>query len=369
MKLINNFGNIYLAYNNHIEIINHNNNSKNKIIKVITYKELLLELSSFETKTLNYFFEHGLNKNTNQIANITLILTTIRNKTKLETHDFSYKDNNKKTIYDVPYYHKEVPEGFSVFCTDEEFDLVMSYIKKKEANFSKNNKSKEKDKLDEINILSEPEPSKKNFICQLCRSRFDNYKDHIISETHCKNIKKHKNSFNKLTLTFKRITKNTLYDLNNNIYSTPKKELKDDNEKNKENSYIKSFSSLLTNESTNNLVEFSPEDFRKVNKNYNLRIKKSPSFGRDSNDNYCYYNYFTCSSKNNNLKIIKNENDVNSPQQQASSTTSSTYKNIYMDDSDINKSTLKLNHKRKREESYNKIFNEQLNSKNKKIKK
>ena len=113
------------------EIIKHNNNIKNKAIKVITYKELILELSSFENKSLNFFFDHGLNKNTNQVSNITLILTTMRNKTKLETYDFSYKDSNKKIIYDVPYYHKEVPEGFSVFCTDEEFELVMSYIKKK----------------------------------------------------------------------------------------------------------------------------------------------------------------------------------------------------------------------------------------------
>ena len=366
--MINNFGNIYLAYNNHIEIINHNN-SKNNEIKIITWKELLLELSSFEAKTLNYFFDHGLNKNINESANITLILTTMRNKTKLESHDFSYKDSHKKLIYDVPYYHKNVPEGFSVFCTDEEFDLVMSYVKKKEENYNKN-KIKEKEKV-EINLVSEPEPSKKNFICQLCRSRFDNYKEHILSEGHCKNIKKHKNSFNKLSLTFKRITRNSSYDINNNIYKTPKKkEFNLGKEKSKENSYIKSLSSLLTNES-NNLIEFSPEDFRKINK-YNLRVKKSPSFGKDNNDNYCYYNYFTSSSKNNNIRIIKNENDVNSPQQQVSSTTSSTYKNIYIEESETNKSTMKLNHKRKREDikekNIPKTFIEQLNSKNKKQK-
>ena len=116
---------------------------------------MLLELSSFETKTLNYFFDHGLNKNINQAANITLILTTMRNKTKLESHDFSYKDSNKKIVYDIPYYHKNVPEGFSVFCTDEEFDLVMTYIQKKEGNYNKN-KTKEKEKeeiLKNIKIL------------------------------------------------------------------------------------------------------------------------------------------------------------------------------------------------------------------------
>jgi hypothetical protein len=56
LRMINNFSDIHLAYNNHIEIIKHNNNIKNKAIKVITYKELILELSSFENKSLNFFF-------------------------------------------------------------------------------------------------------------------------------------------------------------------------------------------------------------------------------------------------------------------------------------------------------------------------
>lgn len=364
LKIIHNFGNIYLAYNNHVELINHNN-SKNPPIKIITYKELLLELSSFEAKSLNYFFDRGLNKNINQNSNITFILTTIRNKTKLESHDFSYKDSNRKIIYDVPYYHKGVPEGFSVFCTDEEFELVMNYIKKKENNPQK---SKPKEKNKEINIVSEPEPSKKNFICQLCRSRFDNYKEHILSDTHCKNIHKHQNSFRKLSHTFKRIIKNYSYEKNNFIYSTPKKEFNSLKEKNKENSYNKSLSSLLTNES-NNLIEFSPDDIKKINnKTYNLRIKKSPSFGRDSNDNFYY---FMTSSRNNSFKMVKNNND-NSPMQQASSTASSTFKNVYAEDSFENsKSKIKLNSKRKRDEgkdNKNNFF-EQLNSKNKKVKK
>jgi hypothetical protein len=301
-----------------------------------------LELSSFENKSLNYFFERGLNKNIHPNANITLILTTIRNKTKLETHDFAYKDDNKKLVFDIPYYHKNVPEGFSVFCTDEEFDLVMNYIKKKESSSYHKSKIKEKEREKEnnINIISEPEPSKKNFICQLCRSRFDNYKEHIISEMHCKNIKKHKNSFNKLSSSFKRIIKKNYSYEKNFIYETPIKE------KNKDNSYIKSLSSLLTNES-NNLIEFSPEEFKK-NYNYNLRVKKSPSFGRNNNDTY---NYFTSSSKNNYIKIVKNENDVNSPQQ---STVSSTYKNMYtlMEEiSEMNKFNGKYsNHKRKRDD-------------------
>ena len=93
-------------------------------------------------------------------------------------------------------------------------------------------------------------------------------------------------------------------------------------------------------------------------------MKKSPSFGKDSNDNFCYYNLFTTSWKNNTIKIVKNENTINSPQQQVSSTASSTYKNIYIEESETTRSTLKLGHKRKGEE----LKFEQFNSKNKKQK-
>ena len=342
LKIINNFGDIYLNYNNHIEKISHGS-SKKSIIKIITYKELLMELSAFDNKTINYFIEHGLDKNTNPKGNITLIVTTNRNKTKLESYDFTYKDENKNICYDIPYYHRNVPEGFSVFCTDEEFDLVINHVNKRDS------KPKIKDKKKEEIITSEPEPSKKNFICQLCRSRFDNYRGHIISDTHIKNIKKHKNSFNKLSLTFKRI-------VNNNFNIS------------KENNIIKSFSNQLNND-INDLLEFFPQDFKKIHnkQNYNLRMKKTPSFGKDDN----YINYFMTSSKNNNIKIIRNENDYGSPQQQVS-TASSTFKNIvnvFDDISDTNKnnSSSKKNSKRKRDEEDD-LFYDQLNLKNKRIK-
>ena len=342
MKLIINFGNIYLDYNNHIEVINNGTPKKN-IIKIITYKELLLELSSFEDKTINYFINNGLSKNINQKANISLIVTSNRNKTKLETYDFSYKDENKNICYDIPYYHKNVPEGFSAFCTDEELELVIKHVSKKDY------KPKIKDKKKEENITSEPEPSKKNFICQLCRSRFDNYKEHIISDTHLKNIKKHKNSFNKLSFTFKRIVNNNL-----NLSKT--------------NSNSKSFSNHLSDD-INDIFEFFHKEFKKINtkQSYNLRAKRSPSFGREENN---YYTYFMSTSKNSNIKVVRNENDFCSPQQQVSSTASSTFKNIltlFDDVSDTNKNFISMKKKRRREEKDDFIY-EQLNTKNKRIK-
>ncbi len=313
-----------------------------------------MELSSFENKSLNYFFERGLNKNIHPNANITLILTTIRNKTKLETHDFAYKDDNKKLVFDIPYYHKNVPEGFSVFCTDEEFDLVMNYIKKKESSSYHKSKIKEKEREKEnnINIISEPEPSKKNFICQLCRSRFNNYKEHIISEIHLENIKKHKKSFNYLSSTFKRI-------INNNFNIS------------KENSSnIKSFSNQLSDD-IKDLIVFSPQNFKKYigKQTYNLRIKNNSSFEKDDNS---YLNYLISSSKKKGIKIIKNENDFETPQKQTFSIASSTIKNmisLFDEVSDTNKIIIynKKNNKRKRDEDDD-LFYDQSNQKNKRIK-
>jgi len=347
INLLKGYGNIYLNYNNHIEKINHGASKKN-IIKIITYKELLMELSTFENKSINYFVEHGLDKNINKNANITLIITNNRNKTKLESYDFSYKDENKNIGIDIPYYHKDVPDGFSVFCTDEEFQLVINHVNRRESR----TKNKRKEKKKEEKMISEPEPSKKNFICQLCRSRFDNYIEHIISEAHIRNIKKHKNSFNKLSLTFKRIVNNNL-----NIISNSSSNL---------SSGIKTtFSKSISNE-IGSIFEFSPEDIKRINnkQSYNLRAKKSPSFDKN---NYNCFNYFLSTSKNNNIKIIKNENDASSPQQQVSSTTSSNFRNILTIFDDISEINMKKSNKRKRNDDDEYIYNE-LNLKNKKIK-
>ena len=83
-------------------------------------------MAVFKNKSINYFYEQGLSKKINPKSIISLILNN-----KLESYDFSYKENDK-IIYDIPHYHDNVPEGFSVFCTDEEYNLVLNYVKKKE---------------------------------------------------------------------------------------------------------------------------------------------------------------------------------------------------------------------------------------------
>lgn len=100
---------------------------------------------------------------------------------------------------------------------------VLSHIKTEEY---KNQVERKKQKDLEIQKLNtEPEPNKKEFICQICKARFDNYLDHIKSSLHERNKSKYLNSFKKIKLTFKRISDyNNSNKNNNNI-------IKDRNEK------------------------------------------------------------------------------------------------------------------------------------------
>lgn len=206
LKIINNYGNIFFNHNNHIKKIIHNSKLKEPI-KVITYQELLLKISNFKNKSLdnsNNYMEKVFDTNNNSDAKISILLksNTNENMTHLESYDFSYKDKNGNIYYDIPYYHEDVPDGFSVFCTDEEYKLVFQYINKNRK------KSKEKNKINNIineDISSSPEPTKKNYICHLCRVFFNNYKKHINSEKHKNMIIENKNSFKELTATFKKI--------------------------------------------------------------------------------------------------------------------------------------------------------------------
>ena len=334
LKMIDNYGDIYFNNNNHIEKINHNS-KKNKIIKIITFKELILELAAFDNKSINYFFERGLNKNINPEATISLMINTNRNKTQLESYDFSYKDDKKNIYFDIPYFHKNTPEGFSVFCTDEEYGLVINHVNKKGYKLKQKNKNKNREEI----ITSEPEPTKKNYICQLCLVKFDNYKEHINSEEHNKNINENKNAFNKLSSTLKRIVENK--------FNTAKEN--------------KAKKTILNNPFTAiNLEKIKIKD----KFNYHLRNKNINDITFKEDNNYTMY----YAQKNNN-KI----NDINYPQPQVSSTASCTFKNALTcleEFSDSNK-IKEINKKYKKRKRYNddeEFIYEEIYFNNKKVK-
>ena len=246
-------------------------------------------MAAFEPKTFNYFLDQGLKTNMNPNTSLALEINTSKNKCQLESYDFSYNDG-KKLIYDVPYYHPNVPQGFSAFCTDEEYSLVLDYIKKKNKTPTTTNITKIQEE-----ITSEPEPSKKNYLCQLCMVKFKNYREHITSQEHKQNIIDNKSLFDKLSKSIRRIVDH--------------------------NNYLNNMKDNLINEEGSIDIPITSKSTKKIkNLSYNLRNKNS---------------YF---EKNNDInKLI----DISSPQQQVSSTAYCTFRNglTYLED-DTNNSNI-----------------------------
>ena len=154
-------------------------------------------------KTFQFFVEKGLNKKSNQKSTICLLL---KNKVKQTKDLISYSFNccNDPSRNDIPFFHKEAPDGFSLFCTQDEYTQILSYIKKDEYKLQLMQKMQKKEEEEKI-LNTEPEPSKKGFICHICKTRFDNYLEHIKSKLHENNKLKYVNVFNKMKMTFNRI--------------------------------------------------------------------------------------------------------------------------------------------------------------------
>ena len=110
---------------------------------------------------------------------------------------------------DIPFYHEDVPDGFSLFCTQNEYIQILSYIKSEI--YKKQLETKKQREEEEQILKSEPEPIRKEFLCQICKSRFDNYLEHIKSNLHKKNKSKFLNAFNRIKETFKRIVDNNCH--------------------------------------------------------------------------------------------------------------------------------------------------------------
>lgn len=259
MKKIEEFGDIYINYNNHVEKILHNSDKKEKI-KIITYKELLgVILAGCEDYSIDYFYKEGLDKDINKNSTITLLTTSHKKnkiKKKLLYYDFcNLNEKNNELVIDIPYFHRDIPEGFSVFCTDEENRLINDYINNKKIKTEKKNK--------EEFITEEPLPNKTNFICQLCRRRYDNYLEHINSEEHSSKKKLYKNSYMTLSNTFKRISKDFSKLKNKNISKKSDKMIKITGNQ---------FSNVSTLFSSQQAFSFSNAGI--CNDSYNLRNKK-----------------------------------------------------------------------------------------------
>ena len=147
------------------------------------------------------FYNYGLPKTISNKALI-VILFKYRTKKAIKFFDFvkKHKKNNKE-YYNIPIYHEDSPEDFSLFCTEKEKKSIETYIKKYRNKFKEQTEEKEEDNK----IIEEISPSKENYLCKLCACRFHSYEDHLISTLHKENMKQSENLYNRVNLTFSRL--------------------------------------------------------------------------------------------------------------------------------------------------------------------
>jgi hypothetical protein len=199
---------------------------------MITLKSLKEEIEFLTPKTFNYFIEKGLNSKLNPKLTIAIILKQKNKEDLLKYHCF----NNSKleTKNDIPFFHPDVPDGFSLFCNPLEYMQLMAFISKNKNKDRKKNINKNNSEI----LETEPEPIKRHFVCQICKIKFDNYKEHIESIQHEQNKLKYHNTFLKMKLTFRRIVNYNESKKNKNLTDSPSKdknisviELKDSEDK------------------------------------------------------------------------------------------------------------------------------------------
>ena len=269
-ELIKEYGNILLYSNNHIEKIEINKHNSS-IIRMITVKSLREEIEFLIPKSFNFFIEKGLESHLNPKLTIA-ILVKQNNKDKDDLLKYHCFNNSKLEIKnDIPSYHPDVPDGFSLFCNQLEYLQLIAFIAKNKNKLKKNNR------INNDIIETEPEPNKRHFICQICKTKFDNYKEHISSIQHNHNKLKYTNTFFNIKLTFRRIVNynesKKLKNLNETLNEDKTMdiiELKDSNEK------LDKFISYINLDETNNAT--TKDDSLKItydeNKNVNKKIYK-----------------------------------------------------------------------------------------------
>ena len=238
-QIIKDFNKIYFYDNNYIKKINirrsgtkkiDSNQKVQKVIKMITINALNDEIDIFESKSLDYFFNKGLNV-IGYEKNILCLFRKNKFKKKQELISYYFNNNSNWEENDVPFYHPKVPDNFSIFCSEFEYRQVMYHIKTEE--YKKQLKQKKIREKEEFELKEEPEPPKKEFLCQICKLRYDNYLEHIKSSLHLNNKKKYKDAFTSIKNTFKRIVennkdknkiKNDFIDIESHIFSSTKED-------------------------------------------------------------------------------------------------------------------------------------------------
>lgn len=150
---------------------------------------------------LTTFYQNGLPKNIDGKALIA-ILFFIKNRKAIRYFDFPL--NKKTNQYEIPFYTPSIQNGFSLFCSHVEINLIKDYQKKKQEKYNEK-EEEEKKKKEEEDIFKDPMPCAENFYCQICICKFENYAEHMKSKIHSVKIKGFEGHFRKIKLTLKKI--------------------------------------------------------------------------------------------------------------------------------------------------------------------
>lgn len=228
---------------------------------MITIKTLLEEIDYFQPKPFDYFIEKGLNKKNNSETTIAILIKQVFREDIVKFYCFN---NSKSEIKnDIPFYHPKVPDGYAIFCSQLEYLQLMDYLKKK------NVEQKQNSEEEEYSLEAEPIPNKRHFICQICKTKFDNYKEHMDSKLHSQNKLKYKNTFGKIQSTFKRIVN----------FNKRNKYINIDSEENKINNAI-NLKENKESKDNNNIITYINSDID----NNNSTTKEHSFLNNDENN-------------------------------------------------------------------------------------
>ena len=199
-ELIKNFDTLYVYDNNHTDKYRLGKhipkNNKKRILRIITLHTLKNELNFFKKYTFEYFLTKEIPKDADKNTTLALI---VKNRLDEEKIIFYVFNNSKKEIEnDIPFFHKNAPDGYSFFCTRNEYSQLIQFLRRSKKN--KKIKPPQQEK-----IILEPEPNKKHFVCQICKIKFENYLEHIRSKFHEQNKMNFCDTFIRIKNTFKRI--------------------------------------------------------------------------------------------------------------------------------------------------------------------
>ena len=87
---------------------------------------------------------------------------------------------------DIPFYHRSSSKGFSMFCTDEEVEVINTRNKEVNAVLFKDSFLSTNGIVNEV--MKMPQPKDERCYCLLCNKRFDKYEVHVQCEEHIKKV-------------------------------------------------------------------------------------------------------------------------------------------------------------------------------------